>query len=302
MTRRLRLSHLTRFEYATPVTHSHKLLRLTPRTLDRQRVHSSDIEIVPAPTVATECKDAYGNTLTEVFVDEEHRALSIHAVAEVDVSPTTPVDWDRSPPWDELAARMQVPWNNGAWEAVPFCFPSPRVALDGARDFAAPVFPPGTPVLQAAAALATRICSEIEYRGGVTDVLTSVADVLEAGQGVCQDFAHLAIACLRAHGLPARYVSGYVLTARDGGEHILNDRDGAEPGLTGGDASHAWFSVWCPTFGWVDIDPTNNLVIGDEHITLAWGRDYGDVSPTAGYIRGGGEQTLEVDVRVMQAK
>ena len=288
---RLQFSHLTRFTYTKPVTSSHKLLRLTPRAYDRQRVHASGIETAPAPAGTRVRRDAYGNTLTEVFVEEEHRELSVHALAEVDVSPAHTTDSDRSPPWDELAVRLQAPWNENAWEAIPFCFPSPRVALDGARDFAAPVFEPGAPLLRTAAALATRICSELEYQGGVTDVHTPVADVLKAGRGVCQDFTHLAIACLRAYGLPARYVSGYLLT----------DRDGAGTGLTGGDASHAWFSVWCSEFGWVDFDPTNDLMPSDEHITLAWGRDYGDVSPTTGFLRGGGEQVLEVDVRVMQA-
>ena len=287
---RLEFSHLTRFTYSSPVTSSHKLLRLTPRAFASQRVLSSCIEVMPAPTSTATRRDAHGNTLTEVLLQEDHRELSIHALAEVEVTPARNVDANRSPPWDELAERLHAPWDDGAWDAVPFCFPSPRITLDGAREFAAPIFQPGTPLLHAAAALASRICSELEYRGGVTDVYTPVADVLRAGRGVCQDFAHLAIACLRAYGLPARYVSGYLLT----------DRDGSGTGLTGGNASHAWFSVWCSEFGWVDFDPTNDLMPSDEHITLAWGRDYGDVSPTTGFLRGGGRQVLEVDVRVTQ--
>ena len=251
---RLEFSHLTRFTYATPVTSSHKLLRLTPRAFGKQRVLSSGIEIRPTPTGATERRDVYGNTLTEVFVEEAHRELSVHALAEVDVSPARNTDSERSPPWDELAARLQAPWSEGAWDAVPYCFPSPRVALDGARDFAAPVFEPGAPLLRMAAALATRICSELEYRRGVTDVCTPVADVLDAGRGVCQDFTHLAIACLRSYGLPARYVSGYLLTDRDGSGTGQAGGDGSGTGLTGGDASHACGAP--SSAGWISTRPT----------------------------------------------
>ena len=285
---RLKCSHLTRFAYTSTVTRSHQLLRLTPRALPGQRVLSSSIEVTPAPTGTATRRDAHGNTLTEIFLEEDHRELSIHALAEVDVEPDARIDADRSPPWNELAARLHAPWNDDAWNAAPFCFPSPRVAIEGAREFAAPVFEPGTPLLRAASALASRICSELEYRSGVTHVHTPVMDVLGTGKGVCQDFTHLAIACLRAYGLPARYVSGYLLT----------DRGGA--GLTGGDASHAWFSAWCPEFGWVDFDPTNDLMPSDTHITLAWGRDYSDASPTTGFLRGGGNQQLTVDVQVVR--
>ncbi len=288
---RLKCSHHTRFRYAEPVTDSHKLLRLTPRAFAGQQVLASRIDVQPAPDSTATRPDAHGNTLTEIVVRQHHRELTILAEAEVDVLPAVPIDFDRSPPWDRLAASLRAPSGEPAWEAVPFCFPSPRIALDGAREFARPVFAPGTPLLRVATALAARIHGELDYQGGVTDIDTPVAEVLRKQQGVCQDFTHLAIACLRAFGLPARYVSGYLLTDRHG--------DGA--GLTGGDASHAWFSVWCPQFGWIDFDPTNDLMPNEQHITLAWGRDYGDVTPTAGFIRGGGNQQLDVGVRVSRA-
>ena len=287
---RLQCSHLTRFKYEWPVTRSHQWLRLSPRSLAHQRILSAAIDISPAPVSTATHLDAYGNTVTEVIVAEDHRELSILAHAEVDVSPAADFAPEQSPPWDRLAADLQSPWNDHARKAVPFCFPSPRIALDGARAFAAPVFEPGAPLLSVAAALANRIYSELDYQIGATKVDTPVADVLHSGKGVCQDFAHLAIACLRAFGLPARYVSGYVLPL-----------DGAA-GRTGSHASHAWFAVWCPRFGWVDFDPTNNLLAGEQHITLAWGRDYGDASPTTGVISGGGKQALEVDVRVVQTQ
>jgi transglutaminase-like putative cysteine protease len=148
---------------------------------------------------------------------------------------------------------------------------------------------PGKPLLRLAMELTEQIHADFDYRGGVTDIFTPVPSVLEARAGVCQDFAHLGIACLRGWGLPARYVSGYLLT----------QPPHEQPRLTGADASHAWLSVWCPEFGWVDFDPTNNIQAQTEHITLGWGRDYSDVSPTRGYIRGGGAQQLKVAVDVI---
>lgn len=289
---RLSLSHLTRFKYAKPVAISHQLLRLTPRVFERQQVLSAAIDVTPAPHSTSSRRDAWGNALTEIFVHEDHAELGIQARAEVQVTPPRSIVAEQSPAWEEVAAALRAPGDDHAWDAAQFCFPSPLVAPAGAREFAAAVFTPGEPLFKAVQALSGKIFSEFEYQGGVTDVHTPVSDVLSAGKGVCQDFAHLAIACLRVFGLPARYVSGYLLTMRDG----------AQTGLAGGDASHAWFSAWCPGLGWVDFDPTNNLMPSDAHITLAWGRDYGDVSPTTGFIRGGGNQVVEVDVRVTQAQ
>jgi transglutaminase-like putative cysteine protease len=161
--------------------------------------------------------------------------------------------------------------------------------VNGVHEYSAALFTAGKPVLRLAMELTEQIYRDFEYRGGVTDVYTPVPEVLKARAGVCQDFAHLGLACLRAHGVPARYVSGYLLTHPAEGQ----------PRLTGADASHAWFSVWCAEFGWVDFDPTNNTQTQAEHITLGWGRDYSDVSPTRGFIRGGGQQQLVVAVDVI---
>ena len=288
MSARLRLSHRTRFRYGRPVSISHQLLRLTPRSFDRQQLLSASIEVSPRPQSTVRRTDAYGNALTEIFVQRDHDQLCIQAEAEVELPPTRGILSDLSPPWEDAAAALRGPATDGAWEAAPFCYPSPQVRPAPAFEFAAPLFPPGRPLLAAAKALCEAIFSQFEYRGGVTDVYTPVAEVLEAGKGVCQDFAHLAIAGLRSHGLAARYVSGY----------LHNRQDGAQ--LAGADASHAWLSVWCPEFGWVDFDPTNNLMPSQQHITLAWGRDYGDASPTTGFLHGGGSQKLEVEVRVAE--
>jgi transglutaminase-like putative cysteine protease len=236
-------------------------------------------------------EDYFGNLVTDIVIRSRHDSLSITSQAQVDVNDEEQILLDLSPPCEQVAATVREPVDAEAWDAARFCFPSPRVALDSARRYAERILTPGTPFLRAVESLTACIYEEFEYQGGVTDVFTPVPDVLDARQGVCQDFAHLAIACLRAFGLPARYVSGYLLTRPPEGQ----------PRLTGADASHAWFSVWCPEFGWVDFDPTNNLRPKDEHITLGWGRDYGDVSPTRGFIHGGGSQRLSVSVDVSPA-
>jgi transglutaminase-like putative cysteine protease len=174
-------------------------------------------------------------------------------------------------------------------EAYQFAFESPYAATsDAVHAYALESFVPARPILEAAMDLTARIHRDFEYRGGVSDVSTPVADVLSMRQGVCQDFAHLEIACLRSFGLPARYVSGYLLTRPPEGREKL----------VGSDASHAWLAVWAGADGWVDFDPTNDMIPGVEHITLGWGRDYGDVSPINGFIVGGGAHQLTVAVDV----
>ncbi|MEZ5738475.1 MAG: transglutaminase family protein [Burkholderiaceae bacterium] len=171
-----------------------------------------------------------------------------------------------------------------------YCFPSPHIDIPLAlRDLIDDLFIPGRPLLDATMALTSRIYESFKYKGGVTDVRTPVESVLKSRQGVCQDFAHLQIACLRYLGLPARYVSGYLLTRPPPGK----------PRLVGADESHAWLAVWSPTWGWVEFDPTNNLIPSRDHVVLGWGRDYSDVSPVNGFIIGGGEHKLAVSVDVM---
>ncbi len=283
------LSHTTHYRYAHPVGTSHQLLHLTPRAFERQRVLASSIRIEPTPVSLVERDDYFGNRVTDMIIREAHTELAIVASARVDVQADQDILLDLSPPWEHVVEIVRIPTSQDAWDAGRFCFPSPQVSLSDARAYAGPLFTLGKPMLRLAMELTEQIFEQFDYQGGVTDVYTPVPTVLNARQGVCQDFAHVGIACLRSFGLPARYVSGY----------LLNQSANSETHLTGADASHAWFSVWCPEFGWVDFDPTNNMRAQNEHITLGWGRDYSDVSPTRGFIYGGGEQTLEVAVDVV---
>jgi len=235
--------------------------------------------------------DFFGNPVTDFFIRDPHEELTIISDSCVTVFANEDILLDLSPSWEQAAVLARDAITDEAREAGRFCFLSPQITLQGAREYAADLMTPGKPLLRLAMELTEQIYHDFDYRGGVTDVYTPVPEVLDARAGVCQDFAHLGIACLRASGLPARYVSGYLLTQPAEGQ----------PRLMGADASHAWFSVWCPEFGWVDFDPTNNIQTQSEHITLGWGRDYSDVSPTRGYIHGGGNQQLEVAVDVVPA-
>jgi len=245
--------------------------------------------VAPTPSSIQEREDYFGNKVTDVVIRNRHDELTLTARANISVNANEDILLDLSPPSSEVRERMRVP-NKEEWDAARFCFPSPRISVAGAHDYAAECITAEIPFLRGVMDLTQRIFQEFEYQGGVTDVYTPVPEVLEARAGVCQDFAHVAIACVRSLGLPARYVSGYLLTQPPDGQLRL----------TGADASHAWFSVWCPEFGWVDFDPTNNIRAHNEHIMLSWGRDYSDVSPSRGFIHGGGEQTLSVAVDVLR--
>ncbi len=283
------VNHITTFEYAQPVSVSHQLLRLTPRPHVRQRVERSTIIVEPAPAIRTRRRDYFANEVTYVTVQEPHAKLTIHASSRIEVERSDDSFLDLGPRWEDVAATLRAPRTTEAIEASQFCFASPYVGLDTAIfEYARATFPPGAALLPAVMELTARIHTEFAYEGGVTDVWTPVSEVLEQRRGVCQDFAHLQIACFRSLGLAARYVSGYLLTRPPEGKERL----------VGADASHAWLSVYCPGFGWIDVDPTNNLRPTDEHIALAWGRDYGDVSPTTGVIVGGGAHRVKVSVDV----
>ncbi|MGD8831040.1 MAG: transglutaminase family protein [Pseudomonadales bacterium] len=284
-----RVRHSTHYSYEHSVVSSYQCLHLTPRAFARQQVAYSSIAVSPTPMNQESRADFFGNVVTDVFIRDPHDELVILSEAQVTVTANEDVLLDLSPGWEQAAALARNATTVEAREAGRFCFPSPHVTIDGARAYAAPLMTPGKPLLRLAMELTEQIHADFDYRGGVTDIFTPVPSVLEARAGVCQDFAHLGIACLRGWGLPARYVSGYLLT----------QPPHEQPRLTGADASHAWLSVWCPEFGWVDFDPTNNIQAQTEHITLGWGRDYSDVSPTRGYIRGGGAQQLKVAVDVI---
>lgn len=282
------IRHATQYLYEYPAGSSWQSLHLTPRQFARQRVADARIEVTPSPLNIAERTDFFGNPVTELFIRDPHGELVILAEANVTVLTSEEILLDLSPAWEQAAGLAREAASDDARDAGRYCFPSPQITLQGTRGYAGSLFTAGKPVLRLAMELTEQIYRDFDYRGGVTDVYTPVPDVLHARAGVCQDFAHLGIACLRAHGVPARYVSGYLLTQPAVGQ----------PRLTGADASHAWFSVWCPEFGWVDFDPTNNIQARSEHITLGWGRDYSDVSPTRGHIHGGGVQRLHVAVDV----
>ena len=286
------VSHRTTFLYEEPVSISHHVLHLEPRSSPRQTSLRSAVIVDPAPSVRSAGRDYFGNPTIHLTIQDPHERLVVHATSRIEKQAGRPVDFDRSQSWEEVRRRLESSTDAATLDACPFAFASPYVATDGeVLEFALPSFPSGRPILAAAADLTARLHREFEYRGGVTDVSTPVDQVLRSKKGVCQDFAHLQIACLRRLGLPARYISGYLMTRPPAGQEKL----------VGADASHAWVSVWCPDVGWVDFDPTNNLLPADEHVTLAWGRDYGDVSPINGFMVGGGSHKVSVAVDVALA-
>jgi len=286
------VSHRTTYRYADPVAISHHLLHLAPRGGAWQRCRDWALEIDPPPSVRRDDRDYFGNPVTFLTIQQSHRELVLHASSSVEVRRPEPVDPGRTPAVREIRERLARARENDALSALEFTFPSLYAPFEPAlAAWAAPSFPPERPFLEAAAELSARIHREFRYDPRATTVATPVAEAFRLRRGVCQDFAHLAIACLRALGLPARYVSGYLRTRpRDGGTR-----------LTGADASHAWLAVWIPELGWVDLDPTNDLLVGEEHVTVAWGRDYGDVAPVSGTLFGGGRHTVEVAVDVVPA-
>lgn len=294
MNARYRISHHTQYDYQLPVSLSQQLLHLQPRLLPWQQIHAADIHCTPAPQQRSADVDAFGNPALWLDIRQPHQQLLLSAELDISVMPRTLPDLERSPNWQDVAERCRFRGvalsHPQQLDALAFRQESPHVRIkhDFAR-FAAPCFGKDTSLLAGANALMLKIYSEFEFDSDATDVGTPLMSVLAQRRGVCQDFAHLMIACLRSLGLPARYVSGYLLTEPPPGQ----------PRLIGADASHAWVSVWCPQHGWVDFDPTNGVLPDQQHITLAWGRDFSDVSPMRGVIIGGGEHTVEVSVTVM---
>jgi transglutaminase-like putative cysteine protease len=283
------ISHRTIYRYSAPVAQSYHLLHLTPRSHVRQTVLRHSLIIDPAPAAKTEFVDDFGNPASIITIEQDHTKLEIHSRSQVDVQAPSPVETSRTASWDDVAAQLRANLGAETFEAVQYTCPSRYIrATRDIYKFARPSFQEGRPLLQAVQDLTARIHREFKYQSGATDAATSVEEVLRIRRGVCQDFAHLEIACLRTLGLAARYVSGYLLTYPPEGQ----------PKLVGADASHAWISVWSPEFGWIDFDPTNNLIPKEEHIAIAFGRDFQDVSPVSGVLLGGGEHDVEVAVDV----
>ena len=291
--RRYRVTHQSVYRYSEPVTLSHQQIHLTPRPLDYQRSRSYQITISPAPTRRYDGIDPFGNPVTEIAIETAHSELDIVAQGVVEIADYKPPDIKSGPVWNAVREQFayRAGWKPGAGvlEATQFLFESPhaRIMRD-LRAYASDCFEADWPLLDATRSLMRKIHRDFKYDPGATTVSTSVMKFLEQKRGVCQDYAHLMISCLRSTGLAARYVSGYVLTRPTSGR--------ARP--VGADASHAWVSVFVPDCGWVDFDPTNNVLPSDEHITVGWGRDFSDVTPLRGVINGGGKQTLEIKVTV----
>jgi transglutaminase-like putative cysteine protease len=280
------IRHQTTFTYEDPVSVSHHVLHLEPRAHPRQACLESTLRVNPAAAVDSRGFDYFGNPVRYLTVQRPHSRLVVDASARVEVREPDAVDFAATEPWENVRRQVLA---EGALQAYEFTFDSPyALGSEDVAEYARESFRPGRPILEAAFDLTSRIFHEFEYRGGVSDVSTPVRDVFAMRQGVCQDFAHLQIACLRSLGLAARYVSGYLLTRPPEGKEKL----------IGSDASHAWIAVWAGKVGWVDFDPTNNAVPGVEHITVGWGRDYGDVSPINGFIVGGGAHQVGVAVDV----
>ncbi len=284
-----RITHKTSYHYAEPASLSQNELCLTPRPTATQQVIQSNVTITPDPQYMHQRADYFGNSIQVFMVQHPHTELDITAVSQVATTLPAPIDPAATLSWENTAARLAGHSHPEDLEAYQFVFDSPLIDIpSGVRQYARAAFAPGTPVLAGAMNLMDKIFTEFKYDKTATTVDTEVADVLSRRKGVCQDFAHLFISCLRSLGLAARYVSGYLETQPPPGK----------PKLIGADASHAWISLYVPDTGWMDLDPTNNLLPGEKHITLAWGRDYGDVTPVKGVVMGGGAHTLSVMVDV----
>ena len=284
-----RITHKTAYRYSEPASLSQNELFLHPRATGTQRVMQSRLTIVPEPQYLHQRKDYFGNIAHVFMVQQPHDELAMSTVSTVETSlPVIPAS-AQTEPWETVARRLAAPEGPEELAASQFVFVSPLVTLSPeAMAYARQSFSPGTPVLAGGLDLVQRIFTEFTYDKSATTVDTTVDQVLVDRKGVCQDFAHVAISCLRALGLAARYVSGYLETSPPPGK----------PRLVGADASHAWIALFIPNTGWVDLDPTNNLIVGESHITVAWGRDYGDVTPVKGVVMGGGVHTLSVTVDV----
>jgi transglutaminase-like putative cysteine protease len=286
---KLRIVHRTEYRYGDAVTTSHHEARLSPRDSEAQRTLHHEISISPTPEARRRRFDYFGNRTVHFSLSEPHRSLEVVATSVVEVTPLRPPPLSASMPWESVRDLLATDRRRDSLDAYAMAFQSPLIPqVPGVFEYAAESFSPERPVLEAVFDLVSRIYGEFTYDARATEVSTPLSEVLELKRGVCQDFAHFAIACLRAHGLPARYVSGYLLTHPPPGK----------PRLVGADASHAWFATFVPEYGWVDFDPTNNVIPEGEHVSVAYGRDFSDVTPIRGVILGGGQHQLVVSVDV----
>lgn len=284
-----KIVHRTTSHYRHPVSVGKHVACLRPRSLPWQRLNSSVLDIKPAPASVTERIDYFGNLQHFFTVQEPHRELVVEARSEVSIDATRGGPPQCAVPWEDVVQSLPSDRSAAGLSAYQFTFESPRIRLRPEfAEYALQSFAPHTALVDGLLDLMERIHKDFRFDRKVTNVRTTVDEVFAKRRGVCQDFAHFQIACLRSLRLPARYVSGYLRTHPPPGQ----------PRLIGADASHAWVSVYCPGSGWIDLDPTNNVVPSTGHVTLAWGRDYGDVSPLYGVIQGGGNHVLNVAVDI----
>ena len=281
--------HETVYRYERPVVLSQQLLHLTPRVVDFQRLQAHRIDVQPAPAECGTREDYFGNPVMQFMLAAPHASLAVHAHSSIEVLPRAVATPASS--WEQARDRLRDGGNPGGGkllEPMQFLYESPHIEFF--RDLAAyaePSFGKGRNLLDALLDFTRRIHADFTFDPKATSVSTPLREVLARRRGVCQDYAHLMAGCLRMLGLPARYVSGYILTTPPPGK----------PRLVGADASHAWVSAWTGA-SWLDLDPTNDMLVGEQHVTLGWGRDFDDVTPMRGVILGGGEQELEVRVTV----
>ena len=285
------LSHRTTYTYASTVDSAHHIAHLRARDIPGQKVNSISIVTNPLPALAAQHIDHFGNLIDIYRIDKPHTRFDIEVRAEVDVCFPEPPAAASTPPWEDIRASLLGDGFPTHVEASEFVHESPLVpSVEALRAYGAQSFTAGRPVLEAARELTSRIKADFEYHPGATDISTPLADVFAGKAGVCQDFAHVQIAVLRAHGLAAGYVSGYIRT--------VHSRE--ELALRGADASHAWVAVWCGAeAGWVHLDPTNDLIAHEDHVAVAWGRDFSDVSPLRGVILGGDSHSYGVAVTLV---
>ena len=290
--RRYRITHHTTYSYDDEVTDSYGIVFSRPRDLPTQHVREHELWTDPGHADLGEHLDSEGNLATYFHVTEPHRRLGVSAVSVVDIAAAPVPDGAELLLWEDARPALRVDLPEAAL-AMEYAVASPLVELvDDATRYVGESFGPGRPLVDAVLDAAGRMHHDFDYRPGSTTVATRVREVLRARQGVCQDFAHVLIAGLRGHGLAARYVSGYLET----------DPPPGQQRLVGTDATHAWVQVWMPTLGWLSVDPTNDCVTGDRHVTVAWGRDYADVPPVKGVIFTEAEtssMTVTVDVALV---
>jgi transglutaminase-like putative cysteine protease len=282
-----KIVHRTTYKYVYPVSFGSHVACLKPRSFSGNRLVRHEMRIEPGPTECTERVDYFGNQLCFFTIQEPHHALSVEARSEVVVDRAADSNGKSASPWEHSASALSHDHSPEGLDAYQFQFESPRIRTRPEyAAYALESFTPGRPMREALMELTTRIYKDFKFDAKVTTVRTPIETVFKKRRGVCQDFAHIQIACLRSIHVAARYVSGYLRTYPPPGK----------PRLIGADASHAWVSAYCRDLGWLDMDPTNNVAPSDGHVTLAWGRDYSDVSPLRGLILGGGSHTLDVGV------